>query len=73
MNAIYETLLEIRKIDQVTEHGTDQVKKFINIIGSDTLTANEIIDKLNLKHRDTFRKNYLLPSINEGLVKMTIP
>ena len=37
------------------------------------MTANEIMEKLNLKHRDTFRKNYLLPSINEGLVEMTIP
>ena len=63
--AIYETLLEIRK--------TDQVERLITAIGNDTLTANEIMEKLNLKHRDTFRKNYLLPSINEGLVEMTIP
>ncbi len=73
LNAIYETLLEIRKTDQVTEHVTDQVERLINAIGNDTLTANEIMEKLNLKHRDTFRKNYLLPSINEGLVEMTIP
>ena len=73
LNAIYETLLEIRKTDQDTEHVTDQVKKIVVIIGNDTLTANEIMHKLNLKHRDTFRKNYLLPSINEGLVEMTIP
>ena len=72
-NAIYETLLEIRKTDQVTEHVTDQVERLITAIGNDTLTANEIMEKLNLKHRDTFRKNYLLPSINEGLVEMTIP
>lgn len=49
------------------------MKKLINVIGNDTLTANEIMDKLNLKHKDTFRKNYLLPSISEGLVEMTIP
>ncbi len=73
LNAIYETLLEIRKTDQVTEHVTDQVKRLIDIIGNDTLTAKEIMDKLNLKHRDTFRKNYLLPSIDKGLVEMTIP
>ena len=73
LNAIYEILLEIRKTDQVTEHVTDQVERLINAIGNDTLTANEIMEKLNLKHRDTFRKNYLLPSINEGLVEMTIP
>ena len=50
------------------------MKQFsFNIIGNDTLTANEIMDKLNLKHRDTFRKNYLLPAISEGIVEMTIP
>ena len=73
LNAIYETLLEIGKTDQVTEHVTDQVERLINVIGNDTLTANEIMIKLNLKHRDTFRKNYLLPSINEGFIEMTIP
>ncbi|MEL6306140.1 MAG: Fic family protein, partial [Bacteroidota bacterium] len=26
-----------------------------------------------LRHRETFRDNYLLPSIQEGLVEMTIP
>ena len=31
------------------------------------------MDKLNLKQRDTFRKNYLLSLIDNGLVEMTIP
>ena len=73
LQTIYETLLEIRKTDQVTEHVTDQVERLIQALGNDTLTAKEIMDKLNLKHRDTFRKNYLLPSIAEGFVEMTIP
>ena len=47
-------LLEIRKTDQVTEHVTDQVERLINAIGNDTLTANEIMEKLNLKHRYNF-------------------
>ncbi len=57
----------------MTEHVTDQVERLIQALGNDTLTAKEIMDKLNLKHRDTFRKNYLLPSIAEGFVEMTIP
>ncbi|NLV90086.1 MAG: Fic family protein [Tenericutes bacterium] len=37
------------------------------------MTANQIMEKLNIKSKETFRANYLDPAINEGLVKMTIP
>ena len=37
------------------------------------MTANQIMKKLNIKSKETFRANYLDPAINEGLVKMTIP
>ena len=40
---------------------------------NDTLTTKELMDRLGLKHRPTFRKNYLLPSMELGLVEMTIP
>ena len=40
---------------------------------NDTLTTKELMDRLGLKHRPTFRKNYLLPSMKLGLVEMTIP
>ena len=56
----------------MTEHVTDQVERIIQILGNETLTAKEIMVKLNLKYRDTFRKNYLLSSIAEDLVEMTI-
>lgn len=29
--------------------------------------------KLNLKSKETFRKNYMGPAINKKLVRMTIP
>lgn len=35
--------------------------------------VKELMDRLGLKHRPTFRKNYLLPSMELGLVEMTIP
>ena len=31
------------------------------------------MEKLGLSHRPTFRKNYLLPAMKQGLVEMTIP
>ena len=37
------------------------------------MSANEIMEKLNIKSKETFRDNYLNPSIELGLVKQTIP
>lgn len=37
------------------------------------MTANEIMDKLGIKSKETLRKTYLDPAIKEGLVKQTIP
>lgn len=37
------------------------------------MTANEIMGKLNIKSKETFRDNYLNPAIKLALVKQTIP
>lgn len=48
--------------------------KLLDVMDSNTpMTANQIMRKLNIKSKETFRANYLDPAINEGLVKMTIP
>ena len=36
-------------------------------------TANELMELLNMKSRVSFRENYLVPAIENGLVKMTFP
>ena len=36
-------------------------------------TAVAIMEKLGLKSRETFRKNYMNPALEIGIVKMTIP
>ena len=38
-----------------------------------TYSANEIMAKLGLKSKETFRKNYMNPALEQGIVKMTIP
>lgn len=43
------------------------------IIGDETLTGKEMMDRVGIKHRPTFRQNYLLPAINNNYVEMTIP
>jgi len=39
LNTQYETLLEIRKTDQVTEHVTDQAEKILQTLGNTILTT----------------------------------
>jgi hypothetical protein len=68
LQAIYDSLKEISKTDQVT----DQVKKILTIIGDGEFTAKELMDKIGLKDRPTFRNNYLVPAMKLGLIEMTI-
>jgi Fic family protein len=73
LNVILQSMRETIKSDQVTDQVTDQVKKLLRIFDSDFLSASELMQKLNLSHRPTFRKNYLHPALNQGLIEMTVP
>lgn len=37
------------------------------------MTRSEMMDALQLKHRDSFVDTYLKPAMAEGLIEMTIP
>lgn len=37
------------------------------------MTLCEIMKKLGLKSKDSFRDNYLNPALDNGLIKMTLP
>lgn len=50
------------------------VKRLLNCMEYDVpYTANEIMENLGLKSKETLRKNYLDPAIRLGLVDMTLP
>ena len=51
---------------------TMQVKDLLNIL-EEVSYREEIQEKLGLKNRDYFRKNYLNPAIEQGFVALTIP
>lgn len=59
--------------DQVTDPVTDQVKALLKVLGGRTLSAVEIMKKLRLTHRATFRQNYLQPALDAGLIQRTLP
>jgi hypothetical protein len=43
------------------------------VIGDKEYSTKELMELLGLKHRPTFRDNYLLPALKLGLIEMTIP
>lgn len=50
-----------------------RVRKLMSIIKEYPMTATELMKLLNLKSRESFRQNYLIPGIEAGLISMTIP
>lgn len=53
---------------------TEYVSKLLTAMEYDTpYTSNEILSLLGLKSKETLRKNYLGPAINDGLIVMTEP
>ncbi len=58
---------------QVTDQVTDQVKKPLIALDGKSLSASEIMIKLKLNHRPSFRQSYLKPALELKLIEMTIP
>ena len=55
-------------------HISGYVTKLLDVMDYNIpMTAFEIMEKLKLKSKDSFRKNYLNPALNNGLIKMTQP
>lgn len=73
LTALRDALKEIPATDQDGDQETDQVKKLLQVLADDTFTTVELMERLNLKHRPTFRNNYLKPALAKGLIEMTIP
>lgn len=50
------------------------INKLLNVMECNApMTANEIMDKLGIKSKETLRSTYLDPAIKEGAVALTIP
>ncbi|MCK5312221.1 MAG: Fic family protein [Desulfobacteraceae bacterium] len=73
LNSIALALKELIETDQVTDQVTDQAKKLLSLLSKNPFSAKELMQKLNLSHRPTFRENYLRPALEDKLIEMTIP
>lgn len=54
-------------------HINNQITALMAVIESYPLSLTELMKKVGLKSRDTFRKNYINPALKAGLIGMTEP
>ena len=85
LKIINDSLKEIKTSEKITDQDNDQVtvqdsnhnknpvEKLLSVLGDNVLSATEIMERLNLVHKPTFRKNYLNPALEAKLIERTIP
>ena len=73
LQAIADALIELSQTAQVRAQVTAQVERLLEVLEGGEFSTIELMERLNLKHRQSFRNLYLLPALELGLVAMTIP
>lgn len=62
------------QIDGRSEYLPETVQKLLDVMEYDVpYTGNALMEKLGLKAKEGFRRNYLHPAIEMNLIRMTIP
>jgi len=61
-----------RAIEPVTPLVTDPIIRLLLMLSDGSMAPSMIQSALGLKHRPTFRANYLYPALESGLIEMTI-
>ncbi len=75
-DTLKDTTIVGHSTDQDSDQVTDQdepVQKLLGALGEEVLSASELMQRLGLSHRPTFRKNYLSPALEKGIIERTIP
>ena len=85
LEIIREALGKVTVVGQYTDQDSDQgddqdsdqdksaIQRLLSALGNDTLSAAELMKRLHLSHRPTFRKNYLHPALEQNLIERTLP
>ena len=72
IDEVLDELLESTNNEML--HISSYVTKLLNVMDYNIpMSAYEIMEKIGIKSKETFRANYLDPAIENGLVKQTIP
>ncbi len=56
----------------MTVEDTAEVTKLLQVCNGEK-TRSELQESLSLKHDENFRKAYIKPALEQGLIEMTIP
>ena len=63
-----------KQVNEDIEPIDPNIKKLLDVMEDDvSYSSNELMQKLNLKAIEGFRRNYLRPAIDQNLIYMTIP
>lgn len=63
-----------KQVNEDIEQINPNIKKLLDVMEDDvSYSSNELMQKLNLKAKEGFRRNYLCPAIDQNLIYMTIP
>ena len=75
LKMIDETLEDLMDSTSVqANHVSSYVNKLLDVMETGVaMTTSELMEKLNMKSRISFRDNYLNPALENGLIKMTNP
>ncbi len=75
LKMIDETLEDLMDSTSVqANHVSSYVNKLLDVMETGVaMTTSELMEKLNMKSRISFRDNYLTPALENGLIKMTVP
>lgn len=73
LEIIRDSLTEITVVNRNADQDKSPTGRLLFALGNDTLSATDLMARLGLSHRPTFRKNYLNPALEQKLIERTIP
>lgn len=74
LQSLSVALGEAIRNESATDQVTDQVARLLQALqGGTSLKVNQVMERLGLAHKATFRGNYLKPALAAGLIEMTDP
>lgn len=74
LKTIRQSIVDVKRYgDQVSDQVSDQVGKLLTCMTDEWMNAAELMNLVNISHKPTFRKNYLLPALERGDVEMYHP
>ncbi len=73
LKSILQTLENVPLSDQVSGYVSDQVESMLAVMPTGWVSSTELMALLKLSHKPTFRKNYVLPALEQGYIEMFHP